>query len=228
MNRSAASALADADLLLFVSEAGRWTDEDDDVLQKVISSGIPAFAILDKIEERPRRDALLEDIGLMSGRHAFSEIVPLSATRHDNLEELLKLIPGYLPASPPLFPDDMFSDRDERFRAAEVVREKLTLNLRQELPYGLTVQIEQFERDESGVTIHAVIWVERNSQKGIVVGRAGSMLKRIGQSSRLELRDALKLPVHLELWVRVKDNWADSERDLQQLGFDPPADPAID
>jgi GTP-binding protein Era len=122
MNRSAASALADADLLMFVSEAGRWTDEDDDVLQKVISSGIPAFAILNKIDKLSRRDALLEDIGLMSGRHAFSEIVHLSATRHDNLEELLKLIPGYLPESPPLFPDDMFSDRVERFRAAEVVR----------------------------------------------------------------------------------------------------------
>jgi GTP-binding protein Era len=228
MNRSAASALADADLLMFVSEAGRWTDEDDDVLQKVISSGIPAFAILNKIDKLPRRDALLENIDSMSGRHAFSEIVPLSATRHDNLDELLKLIPGYLPESPPLFPEEMFSDRDERFRAAEVIREKLTLNLRQELPYGLTVQIEQFDRDESGVTIHAVIWVERDSQKGIVVGRAGSMLKRIGQSSRLELRDALKLPVHLELWVRVKDNWADSERDLQQLGFDPPAESAID
>jgi GTP-binding protein Era len=228
MNRSAASALADADLLMFVSEAGRWTDEDDDVLQKVISSGIPAFAILNKIDKLPRRDALLENIDSMSGRHAFSEIVPLSATRHDNLDELLKLIPGYLPESPPLFPEEMFSDRDERFRAAEVIREKLTLNLRQELPYGLTVQIEQFDRDQSGVTIHAVIWVERDSQKGIVVGRAGSMLKRIGQSSRLELRDALKLPVHLELWVRVKDNWADSERDLQQLGFDPPAESAID
>jgi GTP-binding protein Era len=228
MNRSAASALADADLLLFVSEAGRWTDEDQDVLQKVIQSAIPCFAVLNKIDKLPRRDVLLEHIATVSARHAFAEVVPLSATQHDNLDLLLKLIPGYLPESPALYPDDMFSDRDERFRAAEVVREKLTLNLRQELPYGLTVQIEQFDRDEDGVTIHAVIWVERNSQKGIVVGKAGSMLKRVGQASRLELREELKLPVHLELWVRVKDNWADSERDLQQLGFDPPADSTID
>lgn len=228
MNRSAASALADADLLLFVSEAGRWTDEDDDVLQKIRELPTPAFAILNKIDKLSRRDELLEHIGVMSGRHTFAEIVPISASTHDNVDELLKLIPGYLPESPPLFPDDMVSDRDEKFRAAEIVREKLTLNLRQELPYGLTVQVEQFVRDEGGITIHSIVWVERDSQKGIVVGKAGSMLKRIGKAARLELREELKQPVHLELWVRVKDNWADSERDLQQLGFDSLAESPLD
>jgi GTP-binding protein Era len=228
MNRSAASALADADLLLFVIEAGQWTEEDDDVLQKVRQSSIPTIALLNKIDKIARRDTLLEQISAMSQRHEFAELMPISATKRDNLDELLLLIPGYLPASPALFPNDMVSDRDEKFRAAEVVREKLTLNLRQELPYGLTVQIEQFERDDGGVTIHAVIWVERDSQKGIVVGKGGSMLKRIGKSARLELREELKLPVHLELWVRVKANWADSERDLQQLGFDMSAGSSLD
>jgi GTP-binding protein Era len=228
MNRSAASALADADLLLFVIEAGQWTEEDDDVLQKVRQSSIPTIALLNKIDKIARRDTLLEQISAMSQRHEFAELMPISATKRDNLDELLLLIPGYLPASPALFPNDMVSDRDEKFRAAEVVREKLTLNLRQELPYGLTVQIEQFERDDGGVTIHAVIWVERDSQKGIVVGKGGSMLKRIGKSARLELREELKLPVHLELWVRVKANWADSERDLQQLGFDMSAESSLD
>ena len=136
----------------------------------------------------------------MSQRHRFAELVPVSAVKGDNLGELLKLIPRYLPASPALFPEDMISDRSQGFQAAEIVREKLTLNLRQELPYGLTVQIEQFTHDDAGITIHAVIWVERDSQKGIVVGKGGSMLKRVGKAARLELRERLALPVHLELW----------------------------
>jgi GTP-binding protein Era len=114
----------------------------------------------------------------------------------------------------------MKTDRDDTFRIAEVIREKLTLNLRQEVPYGLTVQIEKLDYDESGVAIHAVIWVERDSQKGIVVGKGGSLLKKVGRAARLELKADMSRPVHLELWVKVKDNWADSERELLRLGYD--------
>jgi GTP-binding protein Era len=220
MNRTAASALADADLILFVTEAGRWTDEDEDVLHRIRQSSVPAIALLNKIDKVVPKESLLENISDMARRHDFVEIVPISATHNDNLGELLQMVPRYLPESPPLFPGDMFSDRGDEFRAAESVREKLTLNLRQELPYGLTVQIEQYEREDAGVTIHAVIWVERESQKGMVVGKGGSMLKRVGQAARLELREQLGVPVHLELWVRVKDNWADNERELRRLGFD--------
>ncbi len=222
MNRSAVSALADADLILFVSDAGRWTDEDDDVLQRIIRSAITCFAILNKIDKIVPKESLLGQIGSMTQRHRFAELIPVSAVKGDNLGQLLKLIPRNLPASPALFPEDMITDRGQEFQIAEIIREKLTLNLRQELPYGLTVQIEQFSRDVAGISIHAVIWVERDSQKGIVVGKAGSMLKRIGKAARLELRQRLALPVHLELWVRVKENWADSERDLLGLGFDAP------
>lgn len=222
MNRSAASALADADLILFVTEAARWTDEDDDVLQRISQSAITSIAILNKIDKIVPKESLLEHIGNMAQRHRFVELVPVSAEKGDNLSQLLKLIPRYLPASPALFPQDMISDRGQEFQTAEIIREKLTLNLRQELPYGLTVQIEQFDRDEGGITVHAVIWVEKDSQKGIVVGKGGSMLKRVGKSARLELRERLAVPVHLELWVRVKENWADSERDLLGLGFDAP------
>lgn len=222
MNRSAASALADADLILFVTEAGRWTDEDDDVLQRIRQSAITSIAILNKIDKIVPKESLLGHIGSMSQRHRFAELVPVSAEKGDNLSQLLKLIPRYLPASPALFPPDMISDRGQEFQAAEIIREKLTLNLRQELPYGLTVQIEQFNRDEGGITVHAVIWVEKDSQKGMVVGKGGSMLKRVGKAARLELRERLAVPVHLELWVRVKENWADSERDLLGLGFDAP------
>ena len=134
----------------------------------------------------------------------------------------MALAPGYLPQSEPLFPREMITDRSENFRAAEVVREKLTLMLRQEIPYGLTVQIERFERDDKGILINAIIYVERDSQKGIVVGKGGSLLKKVGRAARLELKEQLGESVHLELWVKVKDNWADNENDLLRLGYESP------
>jgi GTP-binding protein Era len=116
----------------------------------------------------------------------------------------------------------MQTDRGIDFRVAEIIREKLTLSLHQEIPYGLTVQVEQFEAGDDGASINAIIWVERDSQKGIVVGKGGNVLKRVGREARLELKQMLGQPVHLELWVKVKDNWADSEKDLMRLGFDAP------
>ena len=116
----------------------------------------------------------------------------------------------------------MQTDRSPQFHAAEVIREKLTIHLRDELPYGLTVQVEQYSQDRDRLTIHAVIWVERDSQKGIVVGKGGQMLKKIGQEARLALAKQLHQSVHLELWVKVKDNWADSEKDLLNLGYESP------
>ncbi len=220
MNRTAANALIDADLVLFVSEADRWTDEDQDVLQRLRDNKVPAIAVLNKIDKVHPREELLRVIAEMAARYAFSDIVPISATRRENLDSLLALIPSFLPESPPLFPEDMISDRSDNFRTAELIREKLTLQLRQEIPYGLTVQIEHSEQDENGVAIHAIIWVERDSQKGIVVGKGGAVLKRVGRAARLELKQQMGVPVHLELWVKVKDNWADSEKDLQSLGYD--------
>jgi GTP-binding protein Era len=116
----------------------------------------------------------------------------------------------------------MQTDRGPEFQAAEIIREKLTVQMRQELPYGLTVQVERYEQEERGIGVHAVIWVERDSQKGIVVGKGGSMLKRIGKEARLEIARNVDQPVHLELWVKVKDNWADSEKDLISLGYESP------
>ncbi|NIL93008.1 MAG: GTPase Era [Woeseiaceae bacterium] len=220
MNRAAASALADADLILFVVEAGRWTVEDGDVLQRLQSVSAPVVAVLNKVDLVQPKDKLLAIISETAERREFADIVPISARKGDNLEALLGLIPPYLPESPFLFPADMQTDRGIEFRAAETIREKLTLSLHQEIPYGLTVQIEQFEADEKGITIHAIIWVERDSQKGIVVGKGGAVLKRIGREARLELKQQLQRPVHLDLWVKVKDNWADSEKDLLRLGFE--------
>lgn len=222
MNRAAANALADADLVLFVSDATRWTSEDDDVLKRLKSCRAPVVALLNKVDRVHPKEKLLDSLGLMSARHDFEEILPISAEKGDNLDELLALIPKFLPESPPLFPADMHTDRSDEFHAAEVIREKLTLLLHQELPYGLTVQVERFVQEENGITINAVVWVERDSQKGIVVGKNGNVLKKVGRSARLELAESLQQPVHLELWVKVKSNWADSEKDLLSLGYEAP------
>lgn len=220
MNRTAASALADADLVLFVSDATRWTSEDDDVLKRLKSCRAAVVALLNKVDKVHPKDKLLDAIALMAARHDFAEIVPISAKKKDNLDRLLALLPNFLPASPPLFPDNMHTDRSDEFRSAEVIREKLTLLLHQELPYGLTVQIERYVVEESGIAINAIIWVERDSQKGMVVGKKGSVLKKVGRAARLELADELQKAVHLDLWVKVKSNWADNEKDLMSLGFE--------
>jgi GTP-binding protein Era len=220
MNRTAASALADADLVLFVSEANRWTVEDQDVLKRLKETSAPVIALLNKIDKVHPKEELLSAISEMSDRQAFEEVVPISAKLNDNLDKLLTLIPAYLPESPALFPDEMITDRSESFQFAELIREKLTLLLRQEVPYGLTVQIEKIDKDANGVTINAIIWVERDSQKGIVVGKGGNILKKVGRQARLEIKERLGVPVHLELWVKVKDNWADSEKELLRLGYE--------
>lgn len=220
MNRTAANALADADLVLFVAEATRWTDEDGDVLQRLQSVDAPVIALLNKVDRVQPKDRLLAELQLMSERHEFAEIYPISALKKDNLAELLRAIPAYLPESPPLFPDDMRTDRSQEFLVAEVIREKLTEMLHQEVPYGLTVQIEQFVKDAERITINAVILVDRDSQKGIVVGKGGQVLKRVGQAARLDLCAQLNSRIHLELWVKVKDNWSDNEKYLQQFGYE--------
>ena len=222
MNRTAASALADADLVLFVTDATRWTAEDDDVLKRLQSCRAPVVALLNKVDKIHPKEKLLDALRVMSERHDFAEIVPISAQKHDNLDQLMAMIPRYLPESPPLFPEHMHTDRGADFQAAEIIREKLTLLLHQELPYGLTVQVERYLAEGSGVTIHAIIWVERDSQKGIVVGKNGGVLKKVGRAARLEISEQLHCPVHLELWVKVKSNWADNEKDLLSLGYDAP------
>ncbi len=222
MNRTAANALADADLILFVSDATRWTTEDDDVLKRLKSSRAPVIALLNKIDKVHPREKLLDSIALMSARLDFTEIVPVSAMKHDNLPRLMEMIPAYLPESPPLFPEDMHTDRSEQFHVAEIIREKLTLMLHQEMPYGLTVQIERMVTEEKGIAIDAIIWVERDSQKGIAIGKNGSVLKKVGQAARLDIKEQMGQAVYLQLFVKVKSNWADNEKDLMNLGYEAP------
>lgn len=222
MNRTASNALADADLIFFVSDATRWTNEDDDVLLRLKSARAPVIAVLNKVDKISPKERLLGCIADISSRFDFQAIVPTSALKNDNLDVLLGLIREHLPLSPPLFPEGASTDRSPAFHAAETVREKLTEMLHKELPYGLTVQIERYERGSKNASINAIIWVERVSQKGIVVGKSGGVLKKVGRAARLDIAADLGVPVHLELWVKVKSNWADNEHDLMSLGYEAP------
>jgi GTPase len=220
MNRSALSSLDDADVLLFVVEALAWNDDDERVLERVRRSGRPAIAIINKVDRVHDKALLLPYIEALAKRTEFAALLPLSAEKRDNLEKLPALIADLLPESPPLFPTDQVTDRSERFLASEIIREKLTWRLREELPYGLTVEIETFEHVEDRLHIRAIIWVERTGQKAIVIGAGGERLKEIGRLARLELNELLKAKVHLELWVKVKENWSDSEQALRSFGYE--------
>jgi GTP-binding protein Era len=222
MNRSALSSLADADVLLFVVEALQWTEDDERVLERARQSGRPTLAIVNKVDRVHDKSRLLPFLAELSRRAEFREIVPLSAEKCINLERLPGLIERLLPESPQLFPPEQVTDRSEQFRAAEIIREKLTWRLREELPYGITVELERFERQGDRYQVAAVIWVERPGQKAIVIGAGGERLKEIGRQARLELNGMLGGTVHLELWVKVKENWADNEQALRAFGYESP------
>jgi GTPase len=203
-----------------VVEAMRLTEEDLWVWERVRGLKQPLFLVVNKIDRVVPKENLLPFIQDLAERIPASGIVPVSAMDSDNLDKLVELIAERLPLGPPLFPGDTVTDRNEQFHAAEVVREKLTLKLREELPYGINVQIERFAEEQGRTVINAVIWVERAGQKAIVIGQGGERLKEIGRMARIELSDLWQRSVHLELWVKVKENWADSEMALRQFGYE--------
>jgi GTP-binding protein Era len=221
MNRAARASLSDADVNLFVVEALTWTDDDQRTLEFLRNGDRPVVVLINKVDKVYPKERLLPYIQELQLKGPFIGILPISALKRDGLQQLTTLIVPLLPESPPHYPEEQVTDKSERFQAAEIIREKLTLRLRQELPYGLTVEIERFELQEDGrLLIGAVIWVERAGQKAIVIGQGGERLKETGRSARLELKALFNRPVHLELWVKVKDNWSDSEAALRQLGFE--------
>jgi len=221
MNRAAAAALADADLGVLVVEALRWTDEDSLALQRLKDAGRPAIAAINKVDKVHPRERLLPYLSQLAGRHEFVALVPISAQKGVNLENLARSILAALPEGQPLFPADQLTDRSERFRIAETIREKLTLELVEELPYGIAVEIESLQDGEAGqVDVSAVIWVDRAGQKPIVIGAGGERLKRIGRAARMELNRVFNKRYHLTLWVKVREDWADDARALAQLGME--------
>lgn len=220
MNRTAAAALADADLVVFVVEALRWTEEDAVALERIRRAGRPVVAVVNKVDRVRPRERLLPFISELARREEFRDIVPVSARRADNLERFLEVIARHLPESPQLFPADVVTDRDLRFRIAEIIREKLTLELNQEVPYGIAVEVESLLREEGRVVVAAVIWVDRQGQKPIVIGAGGERLKRVGSAARRELNALTGERFHLTLWVKVREDWADNAQALRALGLE--------
>jgi GTP-binding protein Era len=220
MNRTAATVLADADVCVFVLEALHWTREEDLVLEHLVRGGRPVIAAVNKVDKVHPRERLLPFLAELAHRHEFAEIIPISATKRVNLQPLLSAITRLLPVSPPLFPSGQVTDRDLAFRISEMIREKLTLELDQELPYGIAVEIEAMGEDQGQLNVSAAIWVDRAGQKPIVIGAGGERLKRVGRKARLELNHVLGERLHLTLWVKVRESWADSARALTELGLE--------
>jgi GTP-binding protein Era len=222
MNRAAMASLADADVVLLLVDAARWTREDEVALDRVRDAGKPVILVVNKADAIKPRERLLPTLARLSALYDFTAVVPVSALKRENLDRLIGTLWPLLPEGEAFYPPDQVTDRSERFLAAEVIREKLTWLLQEELPYGITVEIERWsETGEDRVEIHAVIWVEREGQRRIVIGEGGQLLKRVGRAARLELNRLLERRVHLELWVKVREHWADSESALRQFGYDP-------
>lgn len=219
MNREALRALQQVDVVVFMVEGLRWTGDDELVLKELASVSCPVLLAVNKVDLITDKQSLLPGLQALSGKRDFEQIVPLSATTGRNVAELESVIESLLPESVPFFPEDQITDRSERFLVAERVREKLFRKLGKELPYGITVEIERFRREQNIVHIHALIWVERASQKSIVIGRQGRVLKEVGREARVELEPLLDSKVNLKLWVKVKEGWADDERALRSLGY---------
>lgn len=221
MNKNAQQSIHDADIVILVVEFGVWKASDTNVLAEVKRSGRPAIAVLNKIDQAVGRVALLPELQFLSEQHDFAAIFPVSAKSGDNLNGLLDYLAAELPAGPWLFPADASTDKDERFRSAEIIREKLMMELQQELPYGLTVEIERWEQDEEGrLSVAATVWLERESQKPILIGKSGARLKRVGIAARRDMESMLDTHVHLQLWAKTRKNWADDARMLKSLGYD--------
>jgi len=219
MNRTAAAAVADADVVVLVVEALKWTEEDQLALRRVGEAQLPVIAAVNKVDRVRPRARLLPFLSELAGRFAFRDIVPLSALKAENLEALSRVIVSALPPGPAGFPVDQLTDRSQAFRIAEAIREKLTLELIEELPYGIAVEIEQIGKQDDGRTsVTAAIWVDRPGQKPIVIGAGGERLRRVGRAARLELNRLFGERFHLNLWVKVRAGWADDVRALRQLG----------
>ena len=221
MNKAAASSLSEVSMVLFVIEGTRWTQDDDLVLSKVKQSGLPCWLVVNKIDMVPQQDKLLDTLKELSKKHDFAHVLPISAKQGKQIDNLRQLIFAQLPESEFYYPQDYVTDRSSRFMAAEIIREKLMRFTGDELPYAVTVEIEQFSLTAKGVYhIHGLILVDRASQKPMIIGKQGAHLKTMGAEARKDMEALFDNKVFLELWVKVKTGWADDERALRSLGYE--------
>lgn len=220
MNKAASEALRHVDLVVFIVDRTAWTEEDEIVLGKLENIKCPVILAVNKVDLLKDKEALLPWIENLSSKRAFDQIIPISAEKGHNVEQLEEAVARYMPEGMHFYPEDQITDRSSRFVASELVREKLMRNLGDEVPYGTTVEIEEFFQEEDGLTvISALILVEREGQKRIVIGDAGARIKQIGRDARLDMENMFDSKVMLNLWVKVKRGWADNERALASLGY---------
>lgn len=219
MNRAAASSILDVELVLFVVEGTRWTDDDQMVLNRLIAAKKDVILVVNKTDQVADKEKLMQQLQWLGQQLNFLEIVPVSAKNGKNVAELRALVQKQLPACEFFFPEDYVTDRSMRFMAAEIVREKLMRFLGDELPYSVTVEIERFKWEENLYHIAALVLVERESQKRMVIGNKGERVKTIATEARKDLERLLEQKVFLQVWVKVKSGWADDERALRSLGY---------
>ena len=220
MNRAASSAIGDVDLIIFVVDGTHWNADDEMVLNKLRQAKSPVVLAINKIDNVKNKDELLPFITELSGKFDFAEIIPISAQRGNNVHKLQEIVRKSLKKGIHHFPEDYVTDRSQRFMASEIIREKLMRFMGDELPYSVTVEIEQFKVNERGTyEINGLILVEREGQKKMVIGHGGQKIKTIGTEARADMERLFDNKVHLELWVKVKSGWADDERALRSLGY---------
>ncbi|MCK5877062.1 MAG: GTPase Era [Candidatus Marithrix sp.] len=219
LNRAAISSIEGVDVIVWLVESLQWTAEDSYVLKTLADSSIAIILAVNKVDKVSDKNVLLPYLQKVTAKHNFTEVFPISALKNQNLDQLESKIINLLPVGIPLFPEEQITDRTEQFLCAEIVREKLVRRLGDELPYRITVQIEHFKTYNNVNHISALIWVETEGQKGIIIGKKGQTLKSIGKEAREDMEILLAHKVYLQLWVKVKRGWCDNERALQQLGY---------
>ena len=219
LNRTADNTLSGVDVVLWLIDGLAWHSYDEIIFKKLQQAGLPVILVVNKIDRIKNKEAILVFFKEAQSRFPFKQMIPVSALKKTNLERLETLVVELLPERDIIYPEDQVTDRSMRFLAAEIVREKLTRRLGDELPYTLTVEIERYEEQSALTKIYAIIWVERETQKNMVIGKQGAMLKKIGIDARLDIEKLVDRKVYLQLWVKVKKGWSDNERAMQSLGF---------
>ena len=219
MNETVISVIKDVDAVIFVVERLSFNQEDHKVLDLLREIYKPVFLVINKTDKIKHKDSLLPHMNQLSALFNFSEIIPASALGGHNLDRLEKAVKSCLPQGQFLFPKNQFTDRSMRFFASELIREKITRQLGDELPYDITVEIEKFTEEEAFIDIHGLILIDRSGQKKIIIGKNGARLKTIGIAAREDMEEAFACKVMLRLWVKVRSGWADDERALQSLGY---------
>ena len=219
LNRTVQSVLSDVDAVLFLVEAGKFTADDAKVLA-LLPDHKPVIFVANKLDEVQRRESMLPWLQQMQARRAFTEFVPMSARRAADVQRLLGIVKPFLPVQPWFYEEDALTDRSERFLASEIIREKLFRLTGDELPYSCTVVLDKYEEEGRLRRISASIVVDRDAHKGMIIGAQGERLKRIGSEARQDLERLMDAKVFLELWVKVRSGWADSEEHLRSYGYE--------